>query len=157
VKKALKRLWVQTPKTEISSAYEFGVQHIPTKKKSVREKEYSEEHHIEGKLKEVLELYRTIDRFCRELDPTAVQKKFLAKYVRYSHEKNIFCCIHLQKSGLRVWLKLSYLALESPPEYARDVSKIGHWGVGDVEIAIDSLDRLQNAKLLIQKSFEENK
>ena len=112
---------------------------------------------VKGKPQEVLELFRTIDKFCRELEPTAVQKKFLAKYVRYSHGKNIFCCVHLQKSGLRVWLKLNYLDLESPPEYVRDVSKIGHWGVGDVELAIDSLERFQNAKLLIQKSFEENK
>ncbi len=126
-------------------------------KTKVKGKEYSEEHHIKGKPKEVLELYRTIDKFCRELDPTAVQKKFLARYVRYAHEKNIFCCVHLQKSGLRVWLKLNYLDLESPPEYVRDVSNIGHWGVGDVELAIDSLERFQNAKFLIQKSFEENK
>ena len=157
VKKALKRLWVQTSETNISSAYEIGVQPIVSEKTGVREKVYSEEQHIGGKPKEVLELYRTIDKFCRELDPTAVEKKFLAKYVRYSHQKNIFCCVHLQKSGLRVWLKLSYQDLDSPPEYGRDVSKIGHWGVGDVELAIDSLVRFQNAKSLIQKSFEENK
>jgi predicted transport protein/predicted type IV restriction endonuclease len=157
VKKALKRLWIQTSETDIPSPYEFDIQPNHPERTGVRDKEYSEEYHIEGKPKEVLELYRTIDKFCRELDPTAVQKKFLAKYVRYSHKKNIFCCVHLLKSGLRVWLKLNYFDLESPPEYVRDVSKIGHWGVGDVELAIDSLERFQNAKPLIQKSFEENK
>jgi predicted transport protein len=30
-------------------------------------------------------------------------------------------------------------------------------GVGDVELAIDSIQRFQNAKGLIQKSFEENR
>ena len=157
VKKALKRLWAQTSEAGIPSPYEFGIQIMPSEGKKVGDKEYSEEYHVKGKPQEVLELFRTIDKFCRELEPTAVQKKFLAKYVRYSHGKNIFCCVHLQKSGLRVWLKLNYLDLESPPEYVRDVSKIGHWGLGDVELAIDSLERFQNAKLLIQKSFEENK
>ena len=95
--------------------------------------------------------------FCRELGQATVQRKYLAKYVRYSHGKNIFCCVHLQKSGLRVWLKLSYSGLESPPDFARDVSRIGHWGVGDVELAIDSLDKVQDAKVLIQRSFEENR
>lgn len=157
VKKALKRLWAQTSEVEIPSSYEFGVEAIPPDTPRVRGKAYSEEHHIKGKPQEVVQLFRTIDKFCRELDPITVQRKYLAKYIRYTHGKNIFCCVHLQKSGLRVWLKLNYSDLEAPPEYARDVSSIGHWGVGDVELAIDSLDRFQGAKVLIQKSFEENK
>lgn len=62
--------------------------------------------------------------------------------------------MHLQKSGLRVWLKLKYTELESPPDFIRDVSNIGHWGVGNVEMTIDTLDKLQNGKELIRKSFE---
>ena len=77
--------------------------------------------------------------------------------MRYSHGKHIFCCIHLKKSGLHVALKLDYSDLENPPEFARDVSQVGHWGVGDVELAIDSLGRLDDAKVLILKSFEGSK
>jgi len=153
VKTALKRLWAQTSEVEI----DVIVKPKPLDEVKPGRKVYSEEHHIKGKPQEVIELYRTIDKFCRELDPTAVQKKYLGKYVRYSHGKNIFCCAHLQKSGLRVWLKLRYSDLESPPEYVRDVSGIGHWGVGDVELAIDSLERFQDARVLIQRSFEENR
>ncbi len=157
VKKALKRLWAQTSEINIPLTYKFGVEPIPSTRTKVGGKEYSEEHHLKGKPQEVVELFRTIDKFCRELDPTTVQRKYLAKYVRYAHDKNIFCCVHLQKSGLRVWLKLNYSDIERPPEYVRDVSNIGHWGVGDVEIAIDSIQRFQNAKGSIQKSFEENR
>jgi hypothetical protein len=153
VKEALKRLWAPTSEIEIPST--FGVEPVPPERTKARGKEYSEEHHLKGKPREVIELFRTIDKFCRELDPTAVQRKYLATYVRYTHGKNIFCCVHLQKSGLRVWLKLNYSDLESPAEYVRDVSNIGHWGVGDVELAIDSIERFQSAKGLIQKSFEE--
>jgi len=152
VKNALKRLWAQTSDVEITSTYERR-----REVRRVRGKEYTEEHHIEGKPQEVVELFRTLDKFCRDLDPTDVQRKYLKWYVRYSHGGNIFCCVHLQKSGVRVWLKLKYSDLESPPEYVRDVSNIGHWGVGDVELAIDSLERLQNAKGLIQESFEKNR
>ncbi|OYD14399.1 hypothetical protein CH333_08140 [candidate division WOR-3 bacterium JGI_Cruoil_03_44_89] len=156
VKEALNRLWAQTSEIGISSTYKFGVKPVSPESTKIRGKEYSEEYHLKGKPQEVVELFRTIDKFCRELDPTAVQRKYLAKYVRYTHGKNIFCCVHLQKSGLRVWLKLNYSDLESPPEYVRDISNIGHWGVGNVELAIDSLGRFQIAKVLIQKSFEEN-
>ena len=65
--------------------------------------------------------------------------------------------MHLQKSGLRVWLKLNYARLENPPDHVRDVSNIGHWGVGDVELAINSFERLQEAKSLIRQSFEGNR
>jgi len=53
-------------------------------------------------------------------------------------------------------LKLDYAHLENPPDYVRDVSNVGHWGVGDVEFPINSLERLQEAKSLIRQSFEEN-
>jgi len=54
-------------------------------------------------------------------------------------------------------LKLKYYELVSPADYTRDVSNVGHWGVGDVEIRIDSLGKFHDAKALIQKSFDENK
>jgi len=156
VKKALNRLWARTSEVEIPSTSELSVQPTLPDTRG-RGEESSEEHHTKGKPQEVIELFRTIDKFCRELDPARVERKYLATYVRYTCGKDIFCCVYLQKSGLRVWLKLNYSDLGHPPEYVRDVSHIGHWGVGDVEVAIDSLERLQNAKLLIQKSFEANK
>jgi len=156
VRKALGRLWARTSEVEIPSTPKLGAQ-FAVQNKRARGEESSEEYHTKGKPQEVIELFRTIDKFCRELDPEKVDRKYLAKYVRYTHDKNIFCCVHLQKSGLRVWLKLNYSNLEQPAEYVRDVSHVGHWGVGDVEVPIDSLNRLQSVKSLIQKSFETNR
>ena len=157
VKAALKRLWAQSSEIGIPSIYSESEELEKPEIKHPRGKDYGEEHHIKGKPQEVIELFRTVDKFCRELDPGNIQKKHLAKYVSYLHGKAIFCCVHLQKSGLRIWLKLNYSRLENPPEYVRNVSKVGHWGVGDVEIGIDSLEKLQNSKSLIRQSFEENK
>lgn len=157
IKAALQRLWAQSSEVEVSSI-QAGSEGIGKPEiKHRRRKYYSEDHHIKGKPREVVELFRTVDKFCRELGPTTVQRKYLAKYVSYMHGKTIFCCVHLQKSGLRIWLKLDYSHLENPPDYVRDVSNIGHWGVGDVEIGIDSLEKLQISKFLIRQSFEENK
>lgn len=157
VKEALKRLWAQSSEIEIPSMYTEGEKPEEPEIKPSSGKDYGEVYHIKGKPQEVIELFRTVDKFCRELDPSNIQKKHLAKYVSYLHGKAIFCCVHLQKSGLRIWLKLNYSHLENPPEYVRDVSKIGHWGVGDVEVGIDSLEKLQISKSLIRQSFEENK
>ncbi len=155
VKDALKRLWAQTPEVEVSSEI---ISEAPARaaRTKTKDREYNEENHIKGKPQEVIELFKTIDKFCRELDPT-VQKKYLSVYISYTHKGNIFCSVHLQKTGLRVCLRLNYSELENPPSYIRDVSNIGHWGVGNIELIIDSIQRFQHVKGLIQKSFEQGR
>ncbi|MHC4620787.1 MAG: DUF5655 domain-containing protein, partial [Planctomycetota bacterium] len=156
VKSALKRLWSSRPEVEPPPVCKAGPQR--TGRAPVgRGKDYAESHHVQGKPQEVVELFRSVDKFCRELDPANVQRKYRAKSINYSHGKGIFCCVHLRKSGLRLWLKLKYSDLDNPPDYVRDVSDIGHWGAGDVEIAIDKLERLEVAEGLIKQSFEANR
>lgn len=152
IKNALKMLWTQTSGIETPSAVDR--KSLPSKRIKSGSKEYDEDYHLKGKPREVVELFWAIDKFCRELAPNAVQRTYLKQYIRYSYGKNIFCCVHLRKSGLRVWLKLNYSDLENPPEFVRDVSNIGHWGVGNVELTIDSLHRFLSARSLIRQSFE---
>ncbi len=98
-----------------------------------------------------------VDKYCRELEPKLVKKKIQAKTINYSIDNKIFCSIHITKSGLRIWLKLIYSHLDSPPENVRDVSNLGHWGAGDVEIAVNYHEHLKDAKFYIHKSFESNR
>jgi predicted transport protein len=155
IKVALKRLWSQASPVEITPGHKIRTPDAV----SVIEKgkERPESHHIQDKPQEVVELFRSIDKFCRELDPINVRRNYLAKYIKYSHDKHIFCCINISNSGLRVWLKLKYSELNNPPAYVRDVSRVGHWGSGDVELVIDKSEKLQSAKIFIQKSFDKNK
>ena len=60
----------------------------------------------------------------------------------------------MYQSGLRVFLKLKYSHLENPPSFARDVSGVGHYGVGDLELAINNIAQLEEATPLIRKSLE---
>lgn len=116
--------------------------------------EYSEGHHTDGKPNEVIELYRGLDRFCQDLTPGRVTRGYKAKYISWSLDKAIFCCVHLQQGGLRVWAKTNPKDLDPSVSFARDVSKIGHWGVGDVELAVNGLDRLNDAERFIRDSFD---
>jgi hypothetical protein len=154
IQQALGRIW-DTGKATITSTFE------PTKSRREERKvvdrptdKYTETHHTEGKPNEVVELYRGLDRFCQDLAPGRVARSYKAKYISWSLEKAIFCCAHLQQGGLRVWVKTDPRALEPSSSFARDVSKIGHWGVGDVELAINSLERLHDAEAFILQSFE---
>jgi len=156
IKNALKNLWDQTSEVEPLSPLKSTSERKRPRPSMPRRQDYTEEHHIKGQPQEVVELFRSLDKFCLELDRTHVTRTYRAKSINYSHGKNIFCCVHLRKSGLRVWLKLRYMDLKSPPDYVRDVSSIGHWGTGDVELAINTFNRLQDAKALIKKAFEKN-
>jgi predicted transport protein len=84
-----------------------------------------------------------------------VQKRHLAKYIAYHEGKRTFCCVHLLGGGLRVWLKLRFQRIANPPSFARDVSGIGHWGVGDFELAISNGQQLAEAEPFIKQSFDE--
>jgi len=127
----------------------------PQKKRPQRPSaQYSESHHTEGKPTEVVELYRALDRFCQDLVPGRVARAYKAKYISWSLEKAIFCTAKLQRGGLRVWVKTNPKALDPSISFARDVSKIGHWGLGDVELAVNSLDHLQDAEPFVQESFQ---
>lgn len=157
IKSALKRLWSRTAEADATPPSESFGEPRPTRPSTSRRKDYGEQHHIEGHPQEVVELFRSLDKFCRELEPTKVERRYRAKSINYSYGNNIFCCVHLRKSGLRIWLKLKYSDLDHPPEYVRDVSHIGHWGAGDVELAVDKFEKLQMAQRLIEKSFDANR
>ena len=116
--------------------------------------EYGEAHHIEGKPAEVVELYRALDRICQDFAPGHIMRRHLAKYVAWSKDKQLFCTVHLLRNGLRVWLKINPSEMPASVTYARDVSHVGHWGVGDVELAIDNADQLRDAERLIRASYE---
>ena len=79
--------------------------------KRLRGIEYSEEHHTDGKLPEAIELFQNLNVFCREFDTNNVTRKHLKHYISYSIGKKIFCCVHLQKSELRVWGSIETLVL----------------------------------------------
>jgi len=83
-----------------------------------------------------------------------VTRTYQSKTVNWTLDKAIFCCAHLQQGGLRVWVKTDPKTLDPSASFARDVSRIGHWGVGGVELALNSLDRLQDAEAFVRKSFE---
>ena len=116
--------------------------------------QYGEDHHTVGKPREVLELYRAIERQCLALKPGGVQKRCWAKCIGFDADGRRFCSVHLRQGGLRVWLYLKLHRLANPPSFARDVSKVGHWGGGDLELGITSLAQLEEAASLIRASFQ---
>ena len=127
-----------------------------TRRRQARKKEspYSESHHVAGKPQEAIALYRSLDQLCMSFRPSAITRRYLAKSINYEDDGKCFCSVHVLQGGLRIWLPLRYHQLENPPSFARDVSRVGHWGVGDVELRITNASELEVATSLVRQSFE---
>ncbi|MBP8303156.1 MAG: hypothetical protein KBE04_03405 [Phycisphaerae bacterium] len=153
VQQALGRIWHggESSPASIVGQSEAPKERGPEKRSST---DYSEAHHTQGKPSEIIELYRGLDRLCQDLAPGRITRAYKAKYVSWSLDKAIFCCAHLQQAGLRVWVKTDPKSIDPSSPFARDVSKVGHWGVGNVELSINSRDRLRDADHFIRISFE---
>jgi len=105
---------------------------------------------------ELKELYEAVRGYILDLGDD-VQERVLKWYIAYKRLKN-FATVQLQtqKNSLLMWLPLDPDTVTLEEGFSRDVRGIGHHGTGDLELTIRSLDDLEKAKPLIQKSFEEN-
>ena len=84
-----------------------------------------------------------------------VQVKELKLYWAYKRIKNFMSAeVRPGKGWVALYLKVDPDTVTLDAGFSRDVRGIGHWGTGDLEITIRSLDDLERAKPLIMKSYE---
>ncbi|OPG15220.1 DUF5655 domain-containing protein [Ferroacidibacillus organovorans] len=84
-----------------------------------------------------------------------IQIKRLKYYEAYKRIRNVATVvIQPQKTDFLVYVyKTDQMEWESSG-VARVVDKLGHWGTGDLEITIHSIDDLGKAKTLLEKAYE---
>lgn len=87
-----------------------------------------------------------------EIDP-CVNEEFLKLYVAYKAETN-FLDVVPQAKRLRLSLNMPFHEIDDPKGLCKDVSNIGRWGNGDVEIGLASKDDLPYVMSLIRQSFD---
>lgn len=102
-----------------------------------------------GPIREVFEAFR---KQVLGLDP-CVTEEFLKLYVAYKAETN-FVDVVPQVKRLRLSLNLTFPEIRDPRGICRDVSGLGRWGNGDVEIGLASLEELPYVMGLVRQSFE---
>jgi len=86
------------------------------------------------------------------LDP-CVTEEFLKLYVAYKAETNFVDAVP-QAKRLRLSLNMAFADISDPQGRCRDVSGLGRWGNGDVEVPLSSLDELPYVMGLVRQSFE---
>jgi predicted transport protein len=82
-----------------------------------------------------------------------VTEEFLKLYIAYKAETN-FVDVVPQASRLRLALNMQFHELHDPRGIVKDVTNLGRWGNGDVEVGLTSLEDLPYVLGLIRQSFE---
>jgi uncharacterized protein with ParB-like and HNH nuclease domain/predicted transport protein len=100
----------------------------------------------------VLLLFEAFRKEVLALDP-CVTEEFLKLYVAYKAETN-FVDVVPQAKRLRLSLNLAFSEINDPKGICKDVSAVGRWGNGDVEVTLDSDENLPYIIGLVRQSFE---
>ena len=84
-----------------------------------------------------------------------VQEKTLKFYFAFRRIKN-FACVEVRPQNARilVYVKIDPDEITLEDGFTRDVSNIGHFGTGDLEIVISSDQDFEKAKPLLEKSYQ---
>lgn len=120
--------------------------------KSSINKNYSVDDHLTSGTDKTRELFDELRDFTLELADDVVEspRKF---YIAYRVIRN-FLCLEIHKGHLLLYLRLSPDEVDLEHEMIRDVSDIGHYGTGDVEVRVESKDDIELAKQLIEKAYD---
>jgi predicted transport protein len=84
-----------------------------------------------------------------------VQEATLRLYIAFKRIKN-FACVEFRPTTAKILLfvKVDPTSITLEPGFTRDVSNIGHFGTGDLEITLSKPDDLERAMPLIRRSYE---
>lgn len=100
------------------------------------------------------ELYYSIRDYILALGDDVTENK-LKLYSAFKKIKNIVC-IEVRVKSIMLYLRLNPNDITLETGFIRDVSKIGHWGTGDLEITIKKVQDFEKAKEYINKAYEIN-
>lgn len=105
---------------------------------------------------ETRDLYESVKDFAENLGDD-VQMKVLKWYIAFKRLKNFACVeVHPQKGVVRVFVKVAPAPNVLEEGFSKDVSNVGHYGTGDLELTLKTPADLEKAKPLIEQSYESN-
>ena len=105
--------------------------------------------HLKG---DMLDLYHALKKRILNID-SSVKEEYKKLYIAFKSSTN-FVDIVPQKVRLRLSLNIDYPDMIDPKGLCKDVSGLGRWGNGDVEVGISNINELDDVMELIQQAFD---
>lgn len=114
--------------------------------------QYTEQDHISHGSATTKRLYVLLRDRILLFGNISIEPKKL--YIAFKTSTNI-CDIEIQKSTLKIYINLPSEKLKDPYKFAKDISKIGHWGNGDYVVYLNDEDMLDYVLDLIKQSYDD--
>ena len=108
--------------------------------------------HLQG---DILELFEHLRKRILNLD-SSVREEIKRYYIAYKVTTN-FVDIEPQRQRLRLTLNMRFDEIVDPLDVCHDITNLGHWGNGDVEVFISSLADLDNVMFLVEQAFDKQR
>ena len=129
-----------------------GAEDAPKPSRRSSEKTVTQLH--EQAPEDLRNLYDSLEAYLLSLGDD-VTKTTRQLYYAFRRIKNFACVeIHPQSKKLLVYLKTDPDSIALEPGFTRDVTKIGHFGTGNLEVTLGSADDFERAQPLIQMSYQ---
>jgi uncharacterized protein with ParB-like and HNH nuclease domain/predicted transport protein len=98
------------------------------------------------------DVFQELQKQVLALDPCVTQE-VLKLYIAFKAETNFLDVVPQQKR-LRLSLNMPFAEINDPKAMCKDVSNLGRWGNGDVEVGLVSLNELPYVMGLVRQSLE---
>lgn len=105
--------------------------------------------HLKG---DMFGLYQVLRKRILNID-ASVKEEFKKLYIAFKSSTN-FVDIVPQKTRLLLSLNIAFNEIKDPKGWCKDVSELGRWGNGDVEVGVSALGELDYVIELIQQAFD---
>lgn len=96
-------------------------------------------------------LFEALDRRIQNLSPD-VKREFKKLYVAYKLDTN-FVDIVFQKQRLRISLNMKFSEVIDPNGICRDITGLGRWGNGDVELYMEHTSDVDQIMEIVEQSY----
>lgn len=124
---------------------------VPLDQKNTVQKTHLEK--LETIPQNIKDLYYSVCDFIESLGDDIAQNQ-LKLYLAYKKVQNVFC-IEITNKQVVIYLKLNPKTLTLEKGFTRDMSKVGHYGTGDLQIIIKDANDFEKAKPLIERAYNE--
>jgi len=98
-------------------------------------------------------LYDTIRDYVLSLGDDITENK-LKFYTAFKKIKNI-ACVEIYQSKILIHLPIDSKTVEMQKDFTRDMTNVGHYGTGNLQVCIKSIDDIEKAKPLIDRAYNE--
>ena len=112
------------------------------------------EEQINGADKEIKVLYQNLSNYILSLGDD-ISETHLKLYAAFKKIRNIVTVVALKKK-LVINLPFDVSTVTFEEGFSRDVTNIGHWGCGAVEVQLKNKADFEKAKALIDRAYNEN-